>query len=124
MYNYGPIRIDGVLVPTPSTYNFDIEDLSTEGVTGRTLDGIMHKDVVDVKDYYTVTWKHLSWEQMSLILTLVNGKEQMEVTIIDPMRPNTYVTKSFYVGKRSGKLQNLNNPVSMWADLSLQFIRI
>ena len=25
--------------------------------TGRTLDGIMHKDVVDTKDYYTVTWR-------------------------------------------------------------------
>lgn len=124
MNDYGPIRIDGVEVPTPSTYDFDIEDLSTEGVTGRTLDGVMHKDVVDVKDYYTVTWKKLSWEQMAQILNLVDGKEQIEVTVIDPRVPYTYITKQFYVGKRSGKLQNLSHPTSMWSDLSLQFIRI
>lgn len=123
MNNTGPIRIDGVLVPTPSSYDFDIEDLSTEGETGRTLDGVMHKDVVDVKDYYTVSWKHLSWQQAAQILNLVDGKTQVTVTLLDPRQPYTYATKPFYVGKRSGKLNNLSHATNMWS-VSLQFIRI
>lgn len=123
MNNYGPIRIDGVIVPTPSSYDFDIEDLSSEE-TGRTLDGIMHKDVVGVKDYYTVTWNHLSWEQTALILNLVDGKEQVTVTLLDPRQPNSYVTNTYYVGKRSGKMNNLRHPTNTWRSISLQFIRI
>lgn len=123
MNNFGPIRIDGVIVPTPSSYDFDIEDLSSEE-TGRTLDGVMHKDVVATKDYYTVTWNHLSWEQTALILNLVDGKEQVSVTVMDPRQPYTYITKSFYVGKRSGKMNNLNHPTNTWRNVSLQFIRI
>ena len=123
MISAGPILINGVAVPTPSSYTFDIEDLSSEE-TGRTLDGIMHKDVVDTKDYYTVTWNHLSWEQTALILNLVDGKEQITVTLIDPRYPNTYVTKSFYVGKRSGQINNLRHSTNTWTKVTLQFIRI
>ena len=122
MTGTGPIRIDGVLVTTPVRYDFDIEDLSSEE-TGRTLDGIMHKDVVGVKDYYTCEWKHLSWEQAAEILNLVDGKQQVSVTLIDPRVPYTYITKNFYVGKRSGSLNNLSHPTNMWS-VSLQFIRI
>lgn len=122
MYNTGPIQIDGVTVCTPSTYTYDIEDLSSEE-TGRTLDGIMHKDVVAVKDVYTCEWKHLSWNQTALILNLVDGKEQVTATLIDPRRPMHYITGQFYVGKRSGTLNNLNHSTNMWS-VSLQFIRI
>lgn len=122
MYNTGPIKIDGVVVPTPSTYSFDIEDLSSEE-TGRTLDGVMHKDVVAVKDYYTCEWKHLSWEQASQILNLVDGKTQVTVMLIDPRRPGQYVSGQFYVGKRGGVLNNLRHRTNMWS-VSLQFIRI
>lgn len=122
MYNTGPIQIDGVVVATPSTYSYDIEDLSSEE-TGRTLDGVMHKDVVAVKDYYTCEWKHLSWEQAAQILNLVDGKTQVSARLIDPRRPGQYICGQFYVGKRSGALNNLRHHTNMWS-VSLQFIRI
>lgn len=122
MYNTGPIQIDGVVVATPTSYSYDIEDLSSEE-TGRTLDGIMHKDVVAVKDYYTCEWKHLSWEQASTILKLVDGKKQVVATLIDPRNPRQYISGQFYIGKRNGTLNNLKHGTNMWS-VSLQFIRI
>lgn len=122
MHNTGPIQVDGVVLPTPTSYSYDIEDLSTEE-TGRTLDGVMHKDVVAVKDYYTCEWKHLSWEEAATILNVVDGKTQVMAMLIDPRKPGRYIGGQFYVGKRSGVLNNLKNQTSMWS-VSLQFIRI
>ena len=84
----------------------------------------MHKDVVAVKDYYTCSWKKLSWTETAQLLNLVNGKQYITLTYIDPRRPNEILTNRFYVGKRSGKANNLNNPANTWKDISLQFIRI
>lgn len=122
MKSKGPIMIDGVEVPTPSTYTFDIEDLSSEN-TGRTLDGVMHKDVVAVKDYYTCEWKGLSWQEAADLLNLVDGKTSVRVTLIDPRMPNKTMTKYFYVGKRSGALKTLRHTTNMWT-VTFQFIGI
>lgn len=118
-----PFKIDGTTIPTPTEYTFDIEDLSSEE-TGRTLDGKMHKDVVAVKDYYTCTWKKLSWADAADLLNLVDGKTKVTLTFFDPRVPNTLLSKKFYVGKRSGVANNLNDPDNAWSDITFQFIRI
>lgn len=118
-----PFKIDGVAIPTPSEYGFDIEDLSSEK-SGRTLDGIMHKDVVAVKDYYTCLWKKLSWDDAADLLALVNGKTKVRLHYVDPRKPNKVLVNDFYVGKRSGKANNLNNSKNTWKDVTFQFIRI
>lgn len=118
-----PFKIDGTTIPTPTEYTFDIEDLSSEE-TGRTLDGKMHKDVVAVKDYYTCTWKKLSWADAAALLNLVDGKTKVTLTFFDPRVPNTPLSKKFYVGKRSGVANNLNDPNNAWSEITFQFIRI
>lgn len=118
-----PFKINGVAIPTPSEYGFDIEDLSSER-SGRTLDGIMHKDVVAVKDYYTLIWKHLSWSDTAALLSLVDGKTKVTLNYVDPRQPNRILSNNFYVGKRSGKANNLNQPSNTWKDVTFQFIRI
>ena len=121
--NIQPFKINGTTIPTPTEYGFDIEDLSSEQ-SGRTLDGVMHKDVIAVKDYYTCTWKKLSWTQTASLLALVNGKTRVQLTYVDPRYPNQVLVNYFYVGKRSGKANNLNNPGNTWKDVTFQFIRI
>lgn len=118
-----PFKIDGVTIPTPSTYEAGIEDLSSEQ-TGRTLDGVMHKDVVAVKDYYSCTWKVLSWEDIATILNAINGKPSFELTYADPRVPNRFITNTFYVGERTTPAMNLADPKKTWKDLTLKFIRI
>lgn len=118
-----PFKVDGVAIPTPTSYVFNVEDLSSEG-TGRTLDGVMHKDVVAVKDYYECTWKGLSWEDTALLLNAIDGKEQVAFTHADPRKANQFVTGQYYVGKRTGTAMNLKNLKNVWSDVSLTFTQI
>ncbi len=121
--NQKPFKIDGVEIPTPTTYTFNVEDLSSEN-TGRTLDGVMHKDVVAVKDTYACTWKSLSWSQAAKLLNAIDGKTKFKFTHADPRKPNKWITGDYYVGKRSTVALNLKNPKNTWHDISLTFIQI
>mgnify|MGYP006935972131 CR=1 FL=1 len=122
-YEARPFKIDGVAIPTPSTYGFDVEELSSEN-TGRTLDGVMHKDVVAVKDSYPCTWKKLSWEDTALLLNAIDGKSNFNFTHADPRVPGEFVTHKYYVGKRSTVALNLTDTERSWQNISLTFIRI
>lgn len=119
-----PFKIDGVTIPTPSEYTYNEEDLSTEGITGRTLDGIMHKDVVAVKDTYSCVWKSLSWQDAATLLTAVRGKTEVSFTHADPRVPGTFITGNFYIGKREAVVNSLNHPTVTWKDIKMTFIEI
>lgn len=116
-----PFKIDGVAIPTPSSYVFNEEDLSSEQ-TGRTLDGTMHKDVVAVKPYYDCKWVSLSWEDASTLLSAVRGKTQVTLTYADPITVGSFITGTFYIGKRSATAIDLTE--GKWGDISFQFIKI
>lgn len=118
-----PFMVDGVPIPTPTTYKFGEEDLSSKK-SGRTLDGVMHKDVVATKDYYECMWKSLSWEDAATLLNAVSGKEKVRFTHADPRSPNMWVTDDFYIGKRASGALNLNDPNYTWGDITMQFTRI
>ena len=118
-----PFKIDGIPIPTPAEYVAGIEDLSSEQ-TGRTLDGVMHKDVVASKDYYECKWIFLAWEDMATILNAINEKESFDFTYADPRVPNRFITNKFYVGERSGSALNLSDPKKSWKSLTLKFVRI
>ena len=118
-----PFKVDGVTLPTPDEYTTGIEDLSSEA-TGRTLDGTMHKDVVAVKDYYEFKWRRLSWSQVAQLLKAVDGKTQVTLVYADPRQASTFVSGTFYVGKRTTAAINLNDPVNTWKDTTMQFTRI
>lgn len=118
-----PFKIDGVAIPTPSKYEYSIEDLSSEQ-TGRTLDGEMHKDVVAVKDTYQCTWQSLSWDDASTLLKAVDGKTRVAFTHADPRIPNKFIIRDFYVGVRNGGALNLRSETAAWENISFTFIRI
>jgi hypothetical protein len=118
-----PFKVDGVAIPTPTTYQYNIEDLSSEE-TGRTLDGVMHKDIVAVKDRYDCTWKTLSWEDAADLLNAINGKTTVQFTHADPRVPGRFVTHKFYVGQRNGGALNLRDPNHSWQDIAFAFIRV
>lgn len=120
---YWPFKVDGTPIPTPTTYKFGEEDMSSKK-SGRTLDGVMHKDVVAVKDYYECTWKVLSWEDAAVLLNAVHGKTKVKFTYADPKVPNRWLTNDFYIGKRAAGAANLNDSKYTWNDISMQFTRI
>lgn len=116
-------KVDGVAIPTPTGYVFNVEDLSTEQ-TGRTLDGVMHKDVVADKDTYECTWAKLSWSEAATLLNALNKKTEVDFTHADPRIPNQMVTYKFYVGKRSSTCGIISESGGTWKDIKFSFIRI
>lgn len=116
-------KVDGVEIPTPSEYKFSVEDLSTEA-TGRTLDGIMHKDVVAVKDTYECKWVKLSWADTAKLMSAVDGKTKVSFTHADPRSANLWATHDFYIGQRTCVANNLSDPKNAWSDINMTFIRI
>ena len=120
----GSFKINGVSIPTPTSYEYSIEDLSSEA-TGRTMDGTMHKDVVAVKDYYTCGWDHLSWEDTAVLMNAINGKTRVTFTYLDPRIPGTWSTGNFYVGQRGGAALDLKQTGRQnWSGIKFQFTRI
>lgn len=117
------LKVDGIALPIPSTYKFDMEDLSS-AATGRTLDGIMHKDVVSTKAYIECSWKKLSWEDAATVLNAIDGKPQFVLDYVDPRVPNQILRNDFYVGKRGGVALNIQDPEQAWEDISFTFIQI
>lgn len=118
-----PFKIDGVSIPTPTSYEPGIEDLSSEE-TGRTLDGVMHKDVVADKAYYNCEWRRLSWADAATLLNAINKKRKVAFTHADPRVPNQWITKDFYVGARSLGALDLSDRKRSWVNIRLQFTEI
>ena len=105
----------------------DLAQIVADCVVNASVNGgfpLNDKDVVAVKDYYTCTWKVLSWEDMATILNAIDGKTSFQFTYADPRVPNQFITNTFYVGERTTPALNLNDPKKTWKDLSLKFIRI
>ena len=121
-----PFKVDGVSIPTPTSYKPGIEDLSSDA-TGRTLDGVMHKDVVAVKAYYQCTWKKLSWNDAATLINAVSGKAKVQFTHADPRYPGEWRTGWFYIGKKDLGALDLSQPTSSrlnWTDINMQFTEI
>lgn len=100
MGKYRPnFTIDGIPVPIPDDYGMKIADLSSED-SGRTLDGIAHKDVIAVKATTPWKWGKLEWNTAAAICNAVDGKESVVVQIMDVRKPYQMTQKTIYIGDR------------------------
>lgn len=112
--------INGISMPAPSEFTPKRIDLSSEE-TGRTLSGIMIKDVVAIKVTLSCSWKLLNWADCSKLLTEVEKSEFMSVKYPDP-KEGIYVTKTFYVGDRTAPALKLEEGKEMWEGVAFDFI--
>ena len=120
----GSFKVDGVAIPTPTTYKWNEEDLSSEETGRETLDGTMHKDIIAVKDYYECTWKKLSWAAAAQLLNAISGKAKVSFTHLDPKMPNEWVTGDYYVGKRNSVALDLSDSPRAWKDIAFTFTEV
>ena len=93
-------EIEGISVPLPDNYNQTLTDFSSEE-TGRTLDGVMHKDVVAVKFTAPFEWGKLEWNVAAQLAKAVDGKSSVSVKFMDVRNPYTMTSKTVYIGDRS-----------------------
>lgn len=127
-YNeYNPIRLvrnpadpndDGVYVPVPSSYKYDIEDISNSGA-GRTEDGVMHKNRMGQSIALDVSWQNISTSVVAEILTAFDP-EYLLITYLDA-KSGTYMTDEFYVGNRSAPMYNAQK--GLWSSVSFKLIK-
>ena len=94
-----PFKVNGVDCPTPSTFGWSLQDVSAAD-SGRTQDGLMHKNMVTRKEKIQLSWNAPDNIKASQILQMFLP-EYFDVTYRSPLT-NSIVTKTFYRGDASG----------------------
>ena len=82
----------------PASCTFEIETLDTEN-SGRSLDGLMHRDVICTKISLQLEWNSISVEEMSSLLTTLSSTF-FEVRYFNPIQ-GAWTTDTFYCGNRT-----------------------
>ena len=99
------LKINGIEVKTPSSFTWGLQDLSSED-TGRTLDGVMHKDLIAQKRKLDCVWNNLTRQETAILLQAVNSSVFLQITYPDALT-GTDQTRTFYTGDKTA-------PVLMW----------
>ena len=95
------IVANGVSLPDPSEWNYQVGDLDTSG--SRDANGLLHRAYVATKINYEFKWNALEWEMLQDILGAVSA-EKFTLVAPDPRRFGGDPYKgSYYVGDRTGK---------------------
>ncbi len=104
-------------VPCPSSYTWDMEDVS-ESDAGRTQDGAMHKKRIGQVVAISLSWRNITDAAVSKILKTFNS-EYLKVNYYDAMA-GTFQTLIFYVGNRTAPMYNKR--LGLWQNLSFKII--
>ena len=90
-----PFKVNNVDCPTPSEFGWSLQDVSSAD-SGRTQDGLMHKNMVTRKEKIQLSWNAPKPDKAAQILQMFLP-EYFDVTYRSPLT-NTVVTKTFYRG--------------------------
>jgi len=112
------LRINGVLIPTPSKFSVDIMDI--DGETHRNANGNLLRDRLTTKRKLNCAWPPLTMSEASTLLQAVRHKS-FTVEYPDPM-VGARITKTFYVGDRQMPMYSNINGKVLWEGLTMNFI--
>ena len=98
------IKVDGVEMPCPSTFEWSLQRVSA-GESGRDDTGKMHVNQVTQKRKIVLSWLGKDWATTSFILKAFNP-QYIKVTYPD-MLSGKFETRTFYTGDRKA-------PVKLW----------
>lgn len=113
------LKIDGADMPTPTEMVCTISDIDSSN-SGRSADGIMHRDRIATKRKLQLKWNFLTADQMSKLLKAVKPMF-FSCSYPDP-EMGTNMSLSFYVGDRSSPIYTVKNGVAGWSGLEMRFI--
>lgn len=109
--------VDGVSVRCPSSYNYNLQDVSAPD-SGRTEAGDMDKCRIGQCVKLELQWSNVDTDVCSQLLRAFNP-EYVMVKYFDLML-GRFETKEFYVGDRKSKLYN--GVTGIWSELSFNLI--
>ena len=111
------IKIGGVVIATPKTYEVGISDL--DGESNRNANGELVRDRIAVKRKLNLEWGPLTQSEIQTLLSAVSGVFFM-VTFPDPQLGMT--TKTMYVGDRTAPAYSYIDGEVKWQGLKMNFI--
>ncbi len=111
------IRINGVVIPTPSDYQVGIMDLSK---AERNALGTLIIERVATKRKIEMSWNYLNKDELSQLLNLVSPV-LFEVDYINPQE-NSRKTGTFYVGDRKAGAIDYKNGNIRYKDIQFNII--
>jgi len=113
------IKIDGVLIPSPSVWNPGLKDLVTNST--RTGGGKMRFNRVATKRTWDGSWRNLSNSQLQVLLGTFEGKSFFTIECFDP-GVNEVIVKTFYKGDRVFETPKYFSDDEIYYSLSISFI--
>lgn len=113
------IKINGVKMPTPTSFSVTISDISSEN-SKRNARGDMLIDRVTTKRKIEMEWEYITLEDMSLTLKLVKDIFFL-VEYPDP-EEGKLITKTFYVGDRTIPMYYIRDGRPIWKNVKFNFI--
>ena len=111
------IKINGVAIPTPSSYSANIIDLSN---AERNALGDMIIERIATKRKLELSWRKLNSSELSEILKAVNPV-LFKVEYVDPLENKTK-TGVFYCGDRKCNMMSYINSVPVYTDVAFNLI--
>ncbi|WP_346888344.1 DUF6711 family protein [Clostridium sp. UBA1056] len=111
------LKIGGVDIATPKTFEITIQDL--DGESNRNANGDLVRDRITVKRKINLEWPPLTQGQIS---TLLNAVSSVFFTVTFPDPQLGLITKTMYVGDRTAPAYSYINGQVKWQDLKMNFI--
>lgn len=113
------LKVNGVDIATPKTYQPSLNDI--DGETNRNANGDLIRDRIATKRKLEMEWAPLTQDESSTLLKAVDDVF-FEVTFPDPK--DGIITKTMYVGDRStpSYLYDEESKEMRWKGLKMNFI--
>lgn len=111
------IKINGVEIPTPSTFNPSIMNLSN---SERNANGMMIMEIIAQKQKLELSWKIISAEKLSSVLNLIDSTF-FQVEYPNP-KTNKTTTKTMYCGDRTVGVMSYIDGEIKYKDFKVNFI--
>lgn len=112
------LKINGVIVIAPKSFKPDIDDI--DGESNRNAKGDLIRDRIATKRVLSCEWGPLTMAECSTLLQAVKDV-YFTVNYPDPME-GAFITKTFYVGKRTAPALVYKDGQITWRGLSMNFI--
>ena len=113
------LNIGGVDMPTPSTYDYGIQDISN---AERVANGDIVIDRIATKGKIFLKFAHLTRDELSLLLGAVSPVS-FEVQFEDPLT-ESIVTSTYYVGDRKMGIFRYVNDEPIWMNVVFNLIEV
>lgn len=111
------IKINGVAIATPKTFEVTVSDL--DGESSRNANGQLIRDRLAVKRKITLEWPTLTQAESSRLL---NAVADAFFTVEFPDPQLGIISKTMYVGDRTTPAYSCVKGIIKWSGLKMNFI--